>query len=194
MFPIHQQIDGDDWSHHHQGEDRDHGLTIRPQRAQKSGDPVGGHGRNLACRLLGFAQSLADELAQPGAVWIIGERLQSRDVLGNFFDERGDLRAKERNDQHQHAADTDDEHTDNAKRGHGTVQPKPLDPVDHGGEQISEGDPGHERQQDFVQEDDQQGDGCQRPNPDHGRPRRRLETIFRRHRRSPMMARRDFDL
>src|SRR5208283_154527 len=65
LFPTDEQIEGDNRNYDEKGEDRNQRAAIRPQNVQEVRAQMGAEARQFACRLLGFAQTLADDLMQP---------------------------------------------------------------------------------------------------------------------------------
>ena len=180
-IPVVQHIEGDHRRDDHEGEDRDQRLPPDHKRAQERREVS----RALADQLadIGIAKSFADDLAQPGPARIGDQRLQARDGVGKPLDEGGELRAENRDDQHDQEEERDHEQADHQERRDEPVQADALQPLDQRIEQIGERHPGDEGQQDLAQEPENDDENEQRAATQNSTCQRRL--IGRRPSRMP---------
>src|SRR5262249_149857 len=87
LLPIIDEIAGNDWGHHQEGENRDQRSASGPNRTQKIAKPGSRQGGKFADRLLGVGQAFSHELAQPRPIWIGRELPRPSDVERKIIDE-----------------------------------------------------------------------------------------------------------
>ena len=179
-LPVNCEIDGDDRRDDEQRKKGNQGQSARPQRAKEVIEPVAAHRlRDIGGGLLDM-KLVAHDTVQPRAACIGHERLESCDVAGKLLNKKSEL-ANDGREHHQEKGDkARDQRQEDGQSCEGTINPEPLQPVDHRNEQIGEQRTDDERQQDLAQQHQRnQGDRRDR-NPERG-------WLRNSHRRSPHM-------
>ena len=159
--PIDEDIEGHDRHDDDDGEKRYQRAAAGPEALDECTEPRRTLRHEFADRLAEIHRVAADELSHPFLIFFRENHiLQARDVLGKTLDEREQLAAQQRHDQHDDNQKDHGKHADHKQRGEQPVQTVPFEPIGKRVEKISERHAGDEWQQ-YVAEDpqaDDQGD------------------------------------
>src|SRR5215475_86147 len=121
FVPVIEKVASNDRRDDANRKDRDQRSSSRPDRPEDAVEPAARKLCQFADRPLGFAEALADDLAQPGPVWIVRQSMHPPDVEWELLDEMRKLTDEEG---HRHKDDERDERnrkSNDGKRGHSPV-------------------------------------------------------------------------